>query len=264
MSRTATGCPQARCQGRRAGPPAGASSCLSSTGMEPRQAPGFGLVPPHPASALTPLPSFPLCSSLRAPRARLAKTPQPAPAHTSGSLPPAREGRAQAEWPRLPGTRETGQVSPTLSFPSPTGQVRTQQGSLRLTLAGRAQPGVARRQATLSLAPALAPSARATETLSIHTGANLREFFLLRPDRCAQQGYPASHQQLRLHTGRLPRHLGPRPSSSRGPREQRDRREGNAATGSGPLGAPLATPSPGSEPPTAKIQARPGDRKSVV
>lgn len=59
---------------------------------------------------------------------------------------------------------------------------------------------------------ALAPSARTTETLSTHAGTNLREFFLLRPDRCAEQGHPASHQQPRLRTGHPPRHLGPTPS----------------------------------------------------
>lgn len=38
-------------------------------------------------------------------------------------------------------------------------------------------------QATLSLTPALVPSARVTKMLRIHTGADLREFFLLRPNR---------------------------------------------------------------------------------
>lgn len=94
------------------------------------------------------------------------------------------------------------------------------------------------RQATFSLAPALALSARVIETPRIHTGADLREFFLLRPtEQVSGAGTPSLPP-----TAASPHRPSVRPGTSvLGPASpgallgNRGRREGDMATGSGPL-----------------------------
>lgn len=98
-------------------------------------------------------PELSLCSPLRpqgpgqgwllqqSPGARLARPPQPAPAHTLGSLPPAREAQhtraVKAPWST---GNKTGVPHPELPEPRRPREDTGQQGSLWLALAGRAQP----------------------------------------------------------------------------------------------------------------------------